>query len=101
MNGKKLNVLLVGESVPWLFLLQLYLGTIRTHLFFPQQSDTLNLLESFLGNQACEKIPKTDLGEGGLEWKIKPPTAYQLYNLGLGTWLSFSGLGSLPGAEIL
>lgn len=39
---------------------------------------------------SLEKIPKTDLGEGVLEWKIKPPAAYQLCNLGLGTSLSFS-----------
>lgn len=50
---------------------------------------------------SLEKIPKTDLGEGGLEWKIKPPAAYQLCNLGLGTLLSFSDLDSLPDAELL
>lgn len=56
---------------------------------------------SFLGNQAWEKILKTDLEEGGLKWKIKPPAVYQLCNLGLGTLLSFSDLGSFPGAEIM
>lgn len=67
------------------------LGDNKYTLFLPSGKRYFKSFGVIFRKPSLAKIPKTDLGEGGLEWrKIKPLAAYQLCNLGMGTSLSFS-----------